>query len=71
MDLGSLSSRALLGLHYAVLAQLRTNEVVRSSNSPIADYAELLVQRAYGGVLNRSDLVGDSWVLETRMEDWS
>ena len=22
-------------------------------------------------VVNRSDLVGDSWVLETRMEDWS
>lgn len=51
MELGELSNRALLRLHYAVLAQLRTNGVVRSSNSPIGDYAELLVQRAYDGTL--------------------
>lgn len=51
MHLEGLSNRELLRLHYAVLAHLRTNGVVRSSNSPIGDYAELLVQRAYGGTL--------------------
>lgn len=51
MDLDGLSNRDLLRLHYAVLAQLRTNKDVRSSISTIGDYAELLVQRAYDGTL--------------------
>ncbi|MBN1459955.1 MAG: hypothetical protein JXA57_10480 [Armatimonadetes bacterium] len=46
MNLKALTSAQLLGLHSDVLAELRSRGVVRSSNSPVADYAELLVCRA-------------------------
>jgi hypothetical protein len=46
--LSEVSARDLLTLFGRVLDELRARQVVRSSNNPIADYAELLVARALG-----------------------
>jgi hypothetical protein len=44
--LGSLSILQLLAVHARVLGELRTRGVLRTTNNPVADYAELLVCRA-------------------------
>lgn len=46
MDLDTLSDRQLLDLHCSVMEALRLRSVVRSSNSPVADYTETIVARA-------------------------
>lgn len=51
LDLAALSVPQLLRLSRAILRQLRTRGIVRSSNAPAGDYAELLVQRATQGQL--------------------
>jgi hypothetical protein len=52
------SVRDLLKLHGAVLDELRRREVVRTSNSPVGDYAELLFATAFGWELERSSAAG-------------
>jgi len=47
-DFGALSIRGLLSLHSSALDELRHRKVIRSSNNPIGDYAELLFQKALG-----------------------
>jgi hypothetical protein len=41
----------LLELHGAILEELREKKIVRSSNGPVGDYAELLFSRAFSWVL--------------------
>lgn len=48
----------LLRLHGAVLDELRRREIVRTSNSPVGDYAELLFSTAFGWTLERSSAAG-------------
>jgi hypothetical protein len=50
-DLAEKSIGELLGLSRQILRELRERGVIRSSNAPAGDYAELLVQRATGGEL--------------------
>lgn len=52
------SVRDLLRLHGAVLDELRRREVVRTSNSPVGDYAELLFATAFGWELESSSAAG-------------
>ncbi|WP_374600230.1 hypothetical protein [Brevundimonas sp.] len=52
------SVRDLLKLHGAVLDELRSREVVRTSNSPVGDYAELLFATAFGWELESSSAAG-------------
>ncbi|MFO0203483.1 MAG: DUF6998 domain-containing protein [Alphaproteobacteria bacterium] len=54
----SASVRDLLKLHGAVLDELRRREVVRTSNSPVGDYAELLFATAFGWELESSSAAG-------------
>jgi hypothetical protein len=44
-EFGGLSDEDLLGLWGRVMAELRLRKIVRSSNSPIADFAETLVAK--------------------------
>ena len=46
-DLQKLSSRSLLRVYSAVMRELRERTVVRSTNNPVADLAELLASRAF------------------------
>ncbi|MCS6626421.1 hypothetical protein N0B44_26215 [Roseibacterium beibuensis] len=52
------SIRALLTLHAEVMEELRRREVVRTSNSPVGDYAELLFSTAFGWALENSSAAG-------------
>ncbi len=52
------SVRDLLKLHGSVLDELRRREVVRTSNSPVGDYAELLFATAFGWDLESSSAAG-------------
>lgn len=47
MDAGSLPIIELLRTYGAILDELRSRDVVRSANSPISDYAEVLFCRAF------------------------
>ncbi len=47
-DPRGMSGLELLRLHASVLEALRARELVRTSNNPVADYAEFLVCRALG-----------------------
>ncbi|HZH32379.1 MAG TPA: hypothetical protein VEY11_16560 [Pyrinomonadaceae bacterium] len=46
MELKSLKTHQLLVLFSGVLDELRRRETIRSTNNPVADYAESLVSRA-------------------------
>ena len=48
LDWTALSPLQLLRAYADILEELRRREVVRSSNNPVADYAEDLVSRALG-----------------------
>ena len=48
MDVTHLTPLELLRAHGAILDELRRREIVRSTNSPISDYAEVLFCRAFG-----------------------
>ena len=50
--------RELLTLHAEVMEELRRREVVRTSNSPVGDYAELLFSMAFGWALEGSSAAG-------------
>ncbi|WP_370237753.1 hypothetical protein [Brevundimonas sp.] len=52
------SIRELLTLHAEVMEELRRREVVRTSNSPVGDYAELLFSTAFGWTLENSSAAG-------------
>jgi len=52
------SVRALLRLHGQIMDELRLREVVRTSNSPAGDYAELLFATAFGWNLEGSSAAG-------------
>lgn len=52
------SVRDLLKLYGVVLDELRRREVVRTSNSPVGDYAELLFATAFGWQLEISSAAG-------------
>lgn len=56
--LGHASVGELLRLHGAIMEELRTREVVRTSNSPVGDYAELLFSTAFGWALENSSAAG-------------
>lgn len=48
VDLSQMETSALLALFAGVLDELRHRSVCRSSNNPVADYAEFLAARALG-----------------------
>lgn len=48
LALSQMETPALLALFAGVMEELRQREVCRSSNNPVADYAEFLVARALG-----------------------
>ena len=48
MELSRIGVRELLNRHAEVLEELRTREVIRSTNNPLGDYAEYLFCRAFG-----------------------
>ena len=48
MDVTHLTPLELLRAHGAILDELRRREIVRSTNSPISDYVEVLFCRAFG-----------------------
>lgn len=52
------SVRELLQLHGAVIEELNRREVLRTSNSPVGDYAELLFATAFGWDLESSSAAG-------------
>lgn len=52
------TDRELLSLYTAVMDELRTRAVVRSSNAPGADYAESLVAKAMKLKLNTASTAG-------------
>ena len=57
-DLRRLSSRALLRIYTAVMRELRKRKVVRSTNNPVADLAELLASRAFKLTLETKSTAG-------------
>jgi len=58
MDLGKLTDRQLLDLYCDLMAQLRDRGVVRSSNNPVADYAETLIAKALSAKLENNSKAG-------------
>ena len=63
-DITVLSALELLNLHGKVLEELRTREIIRSSNNPVGDYAEYIYCQAFGWKLadnseKDADAVGD------------
>src|SRR2546427_1178943 len=57
-DLRRLSSRALLRMYATVMRELRERKVVRSTNNPVADLAELLASRAFNLKLETKSTAG-------------
>jgi hypothetical protein len=51
LDYTSLTTAELLTISRKVLQELRSRAVLRTANAPAGDYAEYLVQGAYGGTL--------------------
>ncbi|WP_026784414.1 hypothetical protein [Pleomorphomonas koreensis] len=66
-DLEHLSAKELLRLHAGILDELRRREVVRSSNGPAGDYAELLFSRAFGWTLETNSSAGYDAVDDRRL----
>jgi hypothetical protein len=64
--LKTLSVIELLKLHAAVLDELRLREIIRSSNGPSGDYAEILFSRAFGWNLENNSSAGYDAVDESR-----
>jgi hypothetical protein len=58
VDLKSFDIPSLLGLHSAVLDELRERQVVRSRNNPTGDYTEWLVTTKLGLTLARNSSKG-------------
>lgn len=62
MKIQKLTDRQLLTLYGNVMNELRARGVVRSSNGPVADYAEGLVARAFKLKLNTASTAGHDGV---------
>jgi hypothetical protein len=58
MQLSEFTVRDLLRLQADVLDELRSRNIVRSSNAPAGDYAELLFAKAYGWTLEGKSSAG-------------
>jgi hypothetical protein len=58
IDCSSLSVAELLRLQSDIISNLRARKVLRSSNSPSGDYAELLFARAFGWKLQNNSSSG-------------
>src|SRR5690242_9176454 len=58
IDLTKLESAELLALFDGVLVELRARGLVRSSNNPVADYAESLIAKALGLRLETKSTTG-------------
>src|SRR5947209_19019769 len=65
IDLTKLASAELLALFDGVLVELRARGLVRSSNNPVADYAESLVAKALGLQLETKSTTGDDAIAPT------
>ena len=50
-DLSTLSESGLFSLYRAILAELKSRDLIRTENAPAGDYAEYLVATALGGQL--------------------
>ena len=48
MNLKGKTPRELFGLYGEILGELRGRSIIRSTNNPIADYAELLIENTLG-----------------------
>lgn len=57
-NLKTLSVNELLKLHAGVLDELRLREIIRSSNGPSGDYAEILFSRSFGWNLENNSSAG-------------
>lgn len=51
IDLATLPVQQLLTLDRQILNELRQRQIVRTANSPVGDWDELLVATAFGGEL--------------------
>jgi hypothetical protein len=58
LDLAAIDDRGLLELYGRMLDELRTRNMIRSSNNPVADYAEWLVARGLGLTLAGKSAAG-------------
>jgi len=58
LDLLNLTVSELLSAYGAILDELRSREIVRSSNSPLSDYAELLFCKAFGWAQENNSAAG-------------
>lgn len=58
LDLKPLTVPELLRLHAVVLDELRHREILRSSNGPAGDYAEVLFSRGFGWTLQNNSSSG-------------
>jgi hypothetical protein len=58
MDFGSLPVASLLSAYGDLLDELRRREVIRSTNNPLSDYAELLFCRAFGWIREGNSAAG-------------
>ena len=58
LDPRVLTVRELLAGYSAIMAELRRREIVRSSNNPVSDYAEVLFCRAFGWVREKNSAAG-------------
>ena len=63
IDLTTQTTRELFALHRGTLVELRARGVVRTEHAPQGDYAEWLVVRAFGGVLEANSR--QSWDVTT------
>ena len=57
-NLRSLGSRELLQTYAAVMRELRERKVIRSTNNPVADLAEVLASRAFHLTLETKSTAG-------------
>jgi len=57
-DVSRLSTEDLLSLWSRIMSELRTRDVIRSSNNPVGDYAEGLVTRRFGLTLEGNSTSG-------------
>jgi hypothetical protein len=63
-DLSTSSASGLFSLYRAILAELKSRDLIRTENAPAGDYAEYLVLTALGGKLEANSK--KSWDVLTR-----
>ncbi|MBL8559144.1 MAG: hypothetical protein JNM47_10520 [Hyphomonadaceae bacterium] len=57
-NLAASSTEALLRLHANILHELRERRIVRSTNNPVGDYAEVLFAKAFGWMIESNSARG-------------